>query len=115
MGRCNLLGGQSNLLGGQMPTQLTCYLPPCSAATAFHGNSQQPICSSQIGPAFFFFFFFFDKHSRSEDSRCVENKALQLTSLQNTHKVPHTIIQADMITLMTSGLVIMGSLTLLGG
>ena len=28
MGRFNLLGGQSNLLGGQMPTQLTCYLPP---------------------------------------------------------------------------------------
>ena len=29
MGRFNLLGGQSNLLDGQMPTQLTCYLPPC--------------------------------------------------------------------------------------
>ena len=29
MGRFNLLGGQSDLLGGQMPTQLTCYLPPC--------------------------------------------------------------------------------------
>ena len=28
MGRFNLLGGKSNLLGGQMPTQLTCYLPP---------------------------------------------------------------------------------------
>ena len=28
MGRLNLLGGQSNLLGGQMPTQFTCYLPP---------------------------------------------------------------------------------------
>ena len=28
MGRLNLLGGQSNLLGGQMPTQLNCYLPP---------------------------------------------------------------------------------------
>ena len=27
MGSFNLLGGQSNLLGGQMPTQLTCYLP----------------------------------------------------------------------------------------
>ena len=25
MGRFNLLGGQSNLLGGQMSTQLTCY------------------------------------------------------------------------------------------
>ena len=25
MGRLNLLGGQNNLLGGQMPTQLTCY------------------------------------------------------------------------------------------
>ena len=29
MGRLNLLGGQINLLDGQMPTQLTCYLPPC--------------------------------------------------------------------------------------
>ena len=29
MGKFNLLGGQNNLLGGQMPTQLTCYLPPC--------------------------------------------------------------------------------------
>ena len=29
MSRLNLLGGQINLLGGQMPTQLTCYLPPC--------------------------------------------------------------------------------------
>ena len=29
MGRFNLLGGQSNLLGGQIPIQLTCYLPPC--------------------------------------------------------------------------------------
>ena len=30
MGRFNLLGGQKNsLLGGQLPTQLTCYLPPC--------------------------------------------------------------------------------------
>ena len=29
MGKFNSLGGQSNLLGGQMPTQLTCYLPPC--------------------------------------------------------------------------------------
>ena len=28
MGRLNLLGGQINLLGGLMPTQLTCYLPP---------------------------------------------------------------------------------------
>ena len=28
MGKFNLLGGQRNLLGGQMPTQLTCYLPP---------------------------------------------------------------------------------------
>ena len=28
MGRLNLLGGQINLPGGQMPTQLTCYLPP---------------------------------------------------------------------------------------
>ena len=27
MGKFNLLGGQNNLLGGQMPTQLTCYLP----------------------------------------------------------------------------------------
>ena len=25
MGKFNLLGGQNNLLGGQMPTQLTCY------------------------------------------------------------------------------------------
>ena len=30
MGRLNLLGGQSNLLGGKMPTQVTCYLLPCS-------------------------------------------------------------------------------------
>ena len=30
MGRLNLPGGQINLLGGQMPTQLTCYFPPCS-------------------------------------------------------------------------------------
>ena len=30
MGRFNLLGGQSNSQGGQMPTQLTCYLPPWS-------------------------------------------------------------------------------------
>ena len=29
VGRLNLLGGQINLLGGKMPTQLTCYLPPC--------------------------------------------------------------------------------------
>ena len=28
MDRFNLLGGQSNFQGGQMPTQLTCYLPP---------------------------------------------------------------------------------------
>ena len=28
MGRLNLLGGQINLLGGQMPSQLTRYLPP---------------------------------------------------------------------------------------
>ena len=28
MGRLNLLGEQIDLLGGQMPTQLTCYLPP---------------------------------------------------------------------------------------
>ena len=28
MGRFYLLGGQSNLPGGQMPTQLTCYLLP---------------------------------------------------------------------------------------
>ena len=28
MGRFNLLDGQNNLLGGQLPTQLTCYLPP---------------------------------------------------------------------------------------
>ena len=28
MGRLNLLGGQINLLGGKMPTQLTSYLPP---------------------------------------------------------------------------------------
>ena len=33
VGRFNLLGGQSNLLGGQMPTQLTCYLPPCGSLT----------------------------------------------------------------------------------
>ena len=26
----NLLGRQSNLLGWRMPTQLTCYLPPCT-------------------------------------------------------------------------------------
>ena len=29
MGRFNLLGGQNDLIGGQLPTQLTCYLPPC--------------------------------------------------------------------------------------
>ena len=29
MGKFNLLSGQSNLLVGQMSTQLTCYLPPC--------------------------------------------------------------------------------------
>ena len=29
MGRLHFLGGQSKLLSGQMPTQLTCYLPPC--------------------------------------------------------------------------------------
>ena len=29
MDRLNLLGGQSNLLGGQMPAQLACYLSPC--------------------------------------------------------------------------------------
>ena len=28
MGMLNLLGGQNNLLGGQVPTQLTCYLSP---------------------------------------------------------------------------------------
>ena len=28
MGRFDLLGGQIYLLRGQMPTQLTCYLPP---------------------------------------------------------------------------------------
>ena len=28
MSRFNLLGGQNNLLGGHMPTQLTGYLPP---------------------------------------------------------------------------------------
>ena len=27
MGKFDLLGGQSNFLRGQMPTQLTCYLP----------------------------------------------------------------------------------------
>ena len=31
MGRLNLLGGQNNLQGGHMPTQLTCYLPSCFA------------------------------------------------------------------------------------
>ena len=28
MSRLNLLGEQNNLQGGQMPAQLTCYLPP---------------------------------------------------------------------------------------
>ena len=28
MGKLNLLDGQNNLLGGQMPTQLICYLRP---------------------------------------------------------------------------------------
>ena len=28
LGKFNLLGGQSNLLSGQMPTQLMYYLPP---------------------------------------------------------------------------------------
>ena len=32
-GRFNLLGGQNNILGGQMPSQLTCYLPPCAKNT----------------------------------------------------------------------------------
>ena len=32
MGRFNFLGGQNNLLDGQMSTQLTCYLHPCSIA-----------------------------------------------------------------------------------
>ena len=36
MGRCNLLGGQSNSLAGQMPTQLTCYLPSCSQLLNIH-------------------------------------------------------------------------------
>ena len=27
----NLLGGKNNLLGGQLPTQLTCYFHPCSS------------------------------------------------------------------------------------
>ena len=30
MGIFNLLGGQNNLLVGQLPTQLTCYLSPCN-------------------------------------------------------------------------------------
>ena len=29
LGRLNYLGGQNNKLGGQLPTQLTSYLPPC--------------------------------------------------------------------------------------
>ena len=29
MGRLNLLGGQSNLRGGQISTHFTCNLPPC--------------------------------------------------------------------------------------
>ena len=29
MGKLNLLDGQNNLMAGQMPTQLTCYLSPC--------------------------------------------------------------------------------------
>ena len=34
MDKFNLLGGQNNLLGGQMPTQLTCYyLPESSTST----------------------------------------------------------------------------------
>ena len=36
MGKLNLLGGQNNLLGGQMSTQLTCYLPPCPLPLATH-------------------------------------------------------------------------------
>ena len=36
MGRLNLLGGQCNLLDGQMPTQLTCYLPPCEIGSAIN-------------------------------------------------------------------------------
>ena len=38
MGRFNLLGRQNNLLGGQMPTQLTCYLPPCCKHRCAHGR-----------------------------------------------------------------------------
>ena len=30
MGRFNLLGGLNSLLSVKLPTQLTCYLPPCS-------------------------------------------------------------------------------------
>ena len=45
MGRFNLLGGQSNLLGGQMPTQLTCYLPPCYTIT----NKQRQIKKCRNG------------------------------------------------------------------
>ena len=33
MGKFNLLGGQNNLLGGQIPIQLTCNLPPGVAET----------------------------------------------------------------------------------
>ena len=33
MSKLDLLGGQNNLLGGQMPIQLTCNLPPWMAET----------------------------------------------------------------------------------
>ena len=43
MGRLNLLGGQINLLRGQMPTQLIGYLPPCVEAKWFLDPDPQTI------------------------------------------------------------------------
>ena len=51
MGRFNLLSGQSNLLGGQMLTQLTCYLPPCQKLCDYffgHSHSSTGQCMGMI-------------------------------------------------------------------
>ena len=54
--RFNLLGGQSNLLGGHMPTQLTCYLPPCNTHT--HTHTHTPFFPVHLTPS--------SAHSNSE-------------------------------------------------
>ena len=58
MGRFNLLGGQNNLLGGQLPTQLTCYLPPCSGLYLFSSLLEiKKVCSisSALNAQFYLF------------------------------------------------------------